>query len=187
MAHIRVMEFKTVYKGDKGTDWVKIAPIGEAVERTQTWHRVEKLRPRADVDDSKRNSLTHTHMLEQWKVVGPALEAWKAGTEVPESGTPLAAWPGVSPEQAAILRKLGIVTVEHVRDMSESTVTKLPFPGARKLPGLAGDYLAGKDSADLQAQLQAANERMAAMEEMLAAKTDPEKRAPGRPKKTEAA
>lgn len=183
MSGIRVIEFKTDYRGDRATDMVLLAPAGDNFDKVRTWHRVEKLRP-PNWDETKRESLTYKAMAARWEVVGPAYDAWRVGNAVPETGTPLGAWSGVTQDQAALLRGMGILTVEHVRDMGEGALTRLPFPGARQLPKLAGDFLSGRDAADKDRQIAEMQERMAAMEEMLEAS---QKRGPGRPRKDEAA
>lgn len=161
---------------------VKIAPTGDGHQKTQTWHRVEKLRPPKNLSDRDRAAPTYMAMEARWTVIGPAYEAWRSGQDMPENGTPLAAWAGVTGEQAAFLKNMGIRTVEDVRDMSESAFTKLPFPNARKLPGLAAEYLKGEEVADKDRQLSEMRERMEAMEAMLEAQAEaPKKR--GRPKK----
>lgn len=173
---VRVVKFKEAYEGKKRTDMVLIAPSGEGHTKTQTWHRVDKLRPPKDADENQKNSATHFAMSARWSVIGPAYEAWKAGSEIPDDGTPLAAWSGVSAEVAELLKSMAIRTVEDVRDMSESTFTKLPVPNARQLPGLARDFLDGADSAEKDKQIAEMAERMAAMEEMLEAQTKPKKK-----------
>jgi len=182
---IRAVEFKTNYSADKEkepVDMVLLAPSGEGHLKTQTWHRVKNLRPPEGLDDRDRNADTHVAMTARWSVIEPAYKAWKAGTEIPENGTPLAAWSGVTADQAGLLRNMAIRTVEDVRDMSESAFTKLPMPNARKLPQLARDWLEGADSATKDAKISDLEERMAAMTEMLEAQAaDKPKR--GRPPK----
>ncbi|MEN9924353.1 MAG: hypothetical protein RL268_479 [Pseudomonadota bacterium] len=188
MSGIRVISFKTEYKGDKAIIWVELAPSGENFDKVRTWHQVSKLIPPADWDETKKASDSYIAMADRWNVVGPAYQAYVAGTEVPEHGTPLAAWSGVTAEQAAILRGMGIRTVEEVRDMGEGPLGRLPFPGARQMPKLAGDYLSGASAAEKDAELATMRERMAAMEEMLADRMgEAQKRGPGRPRKDEAA
>lgn len=172
---IRIVEFKTKYHGigREPVDMVLLAPSGEAHSKTQTWHRVDKLRPPEEIDDSRRNADTYVAMNARWSVIGPAYDAWKDGTEIPETGTPLAAWSGVSPEIAEVLKGMSIRTVEDVRDMSESTFTKLPVPNARKLPQLAKEYLEGSDAAAKDLVIAEMSERMAAMEAMLESQTAP--------------
>lgn len=186
MADFVVLGFKSEYRNDREIDWVEIAPAGEAFERTRTWHRIKDITPPANVDETRANSIGHKVLAARWAVVEPKYKAWKAGQDIPEDGTPLAAWAGVSPEQAAHLRHMGIKTVEGVRDMNEGAIARLPFPNARKLPQLAEDWLSSKDAAAKDAELADMRERMAIMEEMLAAQ-QPEKRGPGRPRKQEEA
>lgn len=180
---IRVVEFETRYRvGKEPVDYVKIAPAGPAFEKTQTWHAVEKIRPPANADDNMRESLSYLNMLAKWEVIGPAYEAWRAGQEMPENGTPLAAWSGVTADQAQALRAMGIRTVEDVRDMGEAAMTQLRFPSARQLPKLAADYLEGRELAEKDAENAELRERLAALEEMI----DANKPKRGRPRKTEA-
>lgn len=184
MPDFMVLGFKTEYRGDRAIDWVEIAPTGEAFERTHTWHRVKDLTPPENVDDTRANSMAYKIMLARWNTIGPKYDAWKRKEELPMDGMPLAAWSGVSPEQAAHLRAMGIMTVEGVRDMSESAFTRLPFPNARQLPKLAAAFLSSQGEAEKDRQLAEMAERMAAMEEMLAEQmTGTPKRGPGRPKK----
>jgi len=184
MSDFVVLGFKAEYRGDKAVDWVEIAPSGEAFERTRTMHRVKDLMPPENVDSTKADGMAYKVMLARWAVIGPKYEAWKRNEEVPLDGTPLAAWAGVSPEQAAHLRAMGIQTVEGVRNMSESAFSRLPFPNARQLPNLARDFLSSKGEAAKDAELAAMRERMAVMEEMLAERVaDEPKRGPGRPRK----
>ena len=181
-----VLEFKAEYKNGKQTDWVLVAPSGEAFERTHTWHRVKDLMPPENVDDVRANSSAYMVLQARWKQIGPKYEAWKQGNELPDDGTPLAAWAGVTPEQARVLVGMGLKTVESVRDMSESAIVRLPFPNARKLPQLARDFLESRGDAEKDAMIADMQERMRIMEEMIAASQE-EKRGPGRPKKQEEA
>lgn len=185
---IRVVEFKTQYRiGKDPVDWVLVAPAGAAYTKTQTWHRVSKVRPPEGVDDRTADSDTHKDMVAKWTVIGPAYEAWKTGTELPVDGTPLEAWAGVTPDQAAFLKSLHIRTVEEVRDMGDKDIEAIRWPNARALPKLARDYLEGADSAAKDAELAELRERTAAMEAMLQEMTEAKPKR-GRPRKeTEAA
>lgn len=186
MADFVILGFKTEYHGDRATDWVEIAPSGEAFERTRTWHRIKDITPPEVMDENRRASLSYRVMEARWKAVSTAYEAWKRGQDIPLEGTPLAAWAGVTPEQAAHLRAMGIKTVEAVAEMGEGAIARLPFPNARKLPDLAKSFLSSVGEAAKDAEMAAMRERLAAMEEMLLSQPS-EKRGPGRPKKAEAA
>lgn len=177
------VSFKTTYSGSQTTDWVEVAPSGEAFEKTRTWHRIKDLQPPADVDPA---SPSHMALLHRWNIVSPAYDAWKKGMDIPEGGTPLAAWSGVTPDQADVFRRMGIKTVEGVADMGEGAVNRLPFSNKARYPQLARDFIDGHTKADAAREMEVMREKMAAMEEMLAERMT-EKRGPGRPKKEEAA
>ena len=186
MTDFVVLGFKTEYAGEKAVDWVEIAPSGEAFERTRTWHRIKDITPPEHIDATRRESIGFKVLSARWAVVAPKYDAWKRGQDIPVDGTPLAAWAGVSPEQAAHLRAMGIYTVENVRDMGEGSISRLPFPNAKQLPKLAGEFLSSKGEAEKDKMIADMQERMAIMEEMLAA-SQSEKRGPGRPRKQEEA
>lgn len=183
---LRVVKFETRYPvGKDPVDWVLVAPVGEAYQKTQTWHRVGKIDP-ANFPEEKRVGESYQDAQAKWSVIGPLYEAWKAGNEMPETGTPLEAWAGVNEQQVKVLRSLDVRTVEDVRDMGENTIARVRFPNARQLPKLAGDFLEGADAAAKDVKIAELEERMAAMSEMLEAQAAPKKR--GRPPKvTEAA
>lgn len=170
---IRVVKFRQSYANGKAVDEVLIAPSGESFMKTQTWYRVDKLRPPEHIEERDMSSIHTLAMVSRWSVIGPAYDAWRSGTEVPETGTPLAAWAGVSADQVEILKSMAIRTVEDVRDMSEGVFTRLPFPNARQLPKLAKDYLDGADVASKDAKMAEMQERMDAMAEMLEKATAP--------------
>jgi hypothetical protein len=176
---LRVVEFKTDYPaGRDPVDMVLIAPIGAAFERQQTWHRVKDVELRETDDEMVRSSQKYQDLAAKWSIIGPAYEAWKAGNEMPETGTPLDAWSGVTAEQAKFLKAMGIKTVEAVRDMGDRAVEACRWPNARKMPELAAKWLEGDGEAKKAAKIADLEEQIAIMREMLE-----EKRGPGRPKK----
>lgn len=182
---IRIVEFKTEYRPNREpVDWVLVGPVGADFDKTQTWHRVSKIRPPDTTDENYKKSDTYLDMAAKWSIIGPAYDAWKSGEELPEDGTPLAAWPGVSKDQAEALKSVGINTVEAVRDMPEDMKGKLKMPNIHQLPKLAGDYLEGASAAQKDAEIADMREKMAAMEEMLKESMAKPKR---RKKETEAA
>lgn len=179
---LRVVEFKTQYRpGKEPVDMVLLAPAGPAFERQQSWHRVKKLVPPENVDDAERQSQKYQHMEARWSVIGPAYEEWKKGNDLPENGLPLAAWSGVTADQAAFLRKMGIRTVEDVRDMGEQAISALNWPNSRKLPELAKAYLEGEAVAEKDSKISELEEQIAVMREML----EEQKPKRGRPRKVE--
>ena len=188
---IRIHGCKRTYKGDRSIDWVEISSrsaISETGETTSsTWHRIGHLKPRAeDADDRK---FRFQAQMAVWQHVEPAYEAWCNGQALPEHGTPIAAWAGATPEIAEMLAQFQIRTVEDVRDMSDTLVQSVPVPGMRDLRKAAGEWLAGKNVVEMGDKVAQLEAQLAAALEMLAERNEaePEKRGPGRPRKTEAA
>lgn len=180
-----ILGFKADYSNGKSVDWVQVAPRGSDVDKVQTWHRVSDLKPREDTDGSYADNPHYQDILARWEQVSSAYDAWKAGEEIPENGIPLEAWAGVTAEQATLLKRMHIRTVEDVSGMGEREVAALPFPNARKLPGLAKAYIENQSSSEKDRMIAEMQERMAAMEELLLAKSE-EKPRRGRPPKVEA-
>ncbi len=105
----------------------------------------------------------------RWDFIRPWYENWKAGHDISiEAGkTPLAAWPGVTPEAAEQFRYMGIHTVEAIAEASDGVLQRCPVPNSRELAKQAKLFLASADklaiiqdiaeakaeNADLKAQL----------------------------------
>lgn len=174
---IRVLDFKQDYSNGKAVDMVLIAPIGEAHQKTQTWHRVKALEPTDAMRNDTRKGDSLMAMDARWSIIGPAYEAWKNNSGIPETGMPLAAWSGVTKDQAQLLKGMGMLTVQDVAEASQEAVAKLPFPNARKFPALAKAFLDGEEASAKDARLAEMEERMAVMTEML------EKQAEDKPKR----
>lgn len=181
---IRIVEFETRYPlGRDPVDWVKIAPMGEAFTKTQTWHRVHKLDP-AKFPPHKQEGASFQDAQAKWSVIGPAYEAWKSGNEIPADGTPLETWAALTKAQVAMLKSLDVRTVEDVRNMGDNTISKLRMPNARQLPKLAASFLDGADSAEKDQRLADLEEKLAAAMELLEERTQAEEKKPrGRPRK----
>lgn len=175
MAHIIVTGFRQTYGQDgKAVDWVKWVPI-HSPQTMGNEDRVENMNP-ANIKsrDGANTSEKVAYMTAIWNDIEPAYKAWKEGREIPLNGTPLAAWPGITPEQAEIFRLSGIRTVEAVRDMTEMQRGKIRLPNAKDLQALAGTFLENTDAAKAAAREAAKDkmiadmaERMQVMEAML--------------------
>jgi hypothetical protein len=177
MTHIIVTGFRQTYSTDgKPLDWVKWVPV-HSPQAMGNEDRVDHLNPdNIKNRDGANTSEKVAYMTAIWKDIEPAYNAWKEGREIPLNGTPLAAWPGITPEQAEIFRLSGIRTVEAVRDMTELQRGKIRLPHAKDLQVLAGAFLENSDAAKAAAReaekdrmIAEMQERMAAMEEMLTA------------------
>lgn len=152
-----------VTKGGKvvGIDKVELCAVGMADKATTIMPLsvFKKLRPIADPVNDQAAIMMH----EIWNVVRPAYEAFKQGQEVPDNGTPLAAWPGITPEQASVLRGAGFCTVEDVAQATDSTIGRIQLPGARLIVENAQRFLKAQDKAQVASELAAKDEQIAAL------------------------
>lgn len=204
---IRVFSFKTSYdmlpvKGDPDTekcdakgykinasgqrvmerqpeDWVSYAPSHSPLN-TRTTERVRLMVPDPDRMGDDQDGEKLRFMTHRWNQIEPAYQAFKAGRDIPIDGTPLAAWPGVTPEQADVLRVAGIRTVEEVRDLTEGHADKIHLPNMRDMRKQARLFLENSDvakAAEREARkdaiIEQMAERMAAMEALLEERTQP--------------
>lgn len=164
---IRVIEFKTEYTRDgRPVDWVLVAPI-HAIHTSQTWHRIRDIIPPENEVANDRHGLKMTHIKAIWSMIEPAYTAWKSGQEVPETGTPLGAWPGLNAAQADVLKRSGIRTVEEVANITDGQAEKIKLPDMRGLRRQAQAFLDAREGAetahrltDLEAQNKALQERL---------------------------
>jgi hypothetical protein len=189
---IRVIRFKTEYNAGKPpVDWVEFTSSDAVNDSGQamhtTWEMVKRIMP-PDAIANDDGGFKMAAMRSQWNQIGPEYEAWKSGEELPEQGTPLAAWPGVNVDQAVALRSIGLKTVEAVANLSEAILSKPILPNMRELKRQAAMWIDGQGNAALAVQIAELQAQNAAMLEMLAEKADEEpKRGPGRPRKEEVA
>lgn len=204
----QVYKFWTDYRPDPadaakliGVDFVEYGPIGmaERLKITEKVSRLAKVRPRDPNDGGMDKALNEAN--DKWDFIRPLYEAWKAGQNLPETGTPLAAWNAVTPEQAEILKMHSVKTVEEIADMTDSGITRIPLPGMRRMVDAAKLFLKAQDQTRSAGELQRMSDENAVlraqMDELLEMfkandKTGelepleaPKKRGPGRPPKAQ--
>jgi hypothetical protein len=198
---ILIHRFYTVYdehpvtKEPRARDMVEYGPIGSA-GRTHTTERIDILsRPQRIAGANP--AVQAAQVL--WDFMKPHYEAWKTNQDLPETGTPLAAWNHLTQQQAEILRVNGVRSVEDVSSLTDAHFNRIPIPNLRSIVEASKKFLDSKDAnkftaemASKDEQLAAANARIDQMAEMLAKLMEekeeaPVKRGPGRPPKAEAA
>jgi hypothetical protein len=137
-----------------------------------------------------------------WEVLKPSYERWLSGQESPVDGTPLAAWPGATPQLVKALEPYHIRSVEDLADLTDGTMAKIPVPGIRGFRDNAKAYVTAiKTTAPIAGEIAGLREQntnyerrineLEALVKSLAADkgievTDEIKRGPGRPKKVAA-
>lgn len=141
-----------------GVDWVEYGPMA-GLDRTTTIVRVknllEKMQPLAD---SQNPAVIMAH--ERADVIRKGYNAWKSGQELPTSGTPLAAWNGVTPEQAEVMIRAGIRSVEEVAALTDATSSRLGLSNRNSLIQLAKNFLDSKEQSVLAGRLTEKDEKI---------------------------
>jgi hypothetical protein len=133
---IAVIEFRVEYDPQpdgsmKESEWVKWAKKGVSNPAT-TDENIARLKKYPD------NLI--------WQVIKPSYERWKAGLESPVDGTPLAAWPGATPQLVKALAPANIRSVEDLAQMEDSAISKLAIQNLRKLRQNARAFLEAQKS-----------------------------------------
>lgn len=85
-------------------------------------------------------------------------EMWRRGIEVAPQGTPLEAWPIMTPAQVQTLKANNIFTVEQLRDMADSNNHRIPM--AATLRQQARKWLEMKKEDDALAKAQQENDAL---------------------------
>ena len=84
----------------------------------------------------------------EWAVIEPYYNAWKAGQEMPEEGTPLASWPGCPPALAEALKNFQVRTVEDFIGMPDAQRDRISYPGVRAMVSQAQQFMKSKETKD---------------------------------------
>lgn len=132
-----------------------------------------------------------------WAALEPFYNDWKKGAETPINGTPLPAWPGVTPEQVERLKMLQVRSVEDVAAMTDADLERYGMGGLALRQQARAFTEAKKDRSVIQGEMVSRDkeiarlkaegeERDAQMRELMArveqlSANQPRK--PGRPRK----
>lgn len=168
-------EYKTIADGSTiERHWVVLARPGNAQMAQQHVMITEKVKKAPE-----------------WGAIEAHYLAWCKGNEAPVTGTPLGAWPGLTPEQVQVFRACGLQTIEDIAGMTEKVMQMVRLPDPRRYKTEAATFLELKDKRGAELRLQQQNEKIAALEAQLAEMADsmalasvPKRR--GRPPKSDA-
>jgi hypothetical protein len=167
---LRVIKFWTKYtpKPD-GTvvadDWVEYCAIGQAnmATTTSSVRALSRVRPVVDQSEDVAAKIASA----RWDAVRPLYEAWKHGHEAPVNGTPLAAWPGLAPEQAELIRAAGYRSVEEIAEASDATINQVKLPGIREIQANAKRFVGSRDQAKVAAQLAEKDQQITTLKDQI--------------------
>lgn len=141
-----------------------IGPDGEV--KTVEW--VEWSKPGQAGISNTNERVSAAQKTTKWKVFAPAYDAWKAGQDMPANGTPLEAWPGITPEQIDVVKCAGIRTLEDLSVSTEKTIAAIRLPEVRKLVEAAKMFLDSKDAHVAAEQIRKMKEERDAMRDEIA-------------------
>jgi hypothetical protein len=166
VAGLFVKRFWTEFKPDPndaaksiGIDWVEYGPIG-SLDRSLTRERVSRLRDCLPPGkDNPAVVMAHS----RWDAVRPSYERWKSGQEMPVSGTPLAAWNALNPEQADVLKSRGVRTVEDIAQLTDAHIERIPVRGLRDLIRQAQLFVDSADRTRFAHSLEKKDQEIAAL------------------------
>lgn len=127
----------------RGVDWVEYGPVG-SLDRSTTCCKVSSLLNVLPMVDRGNTAVLNAH--ERLSIIKPAYDAWKTGQEAPINGTPLAAWNGLSPEQAEVLRARSVRTVEELAALGDAHLERIPLPNLREIIKQANRFLQSADT-----------------------------------------
>ena len=167
-APFRVIKFWTEYKrtakGLQPIDKVEYCAVGMASKSTTVARIADlrRIREAPDPDDVASNIAK-----QRWEFIEKHYTAWKAGQETPDHGIPLAAWPGITPEQADVLRTAGLRSVEDIATASDGIINRINLPGIRELHKTAKMFIEAQDGAKTADALAEKDRQIATLNEQL--------------------
>lgn len=97
-----------------------------------------------------------------WMALKPYYDNWKAGREAPIDGTPLAAWPGATPQLVKALEPYHIRSIEDLANLTDGTMDKVPVPGIRTFRTQAKAYVEAQQTTAVVARDLAAKDEQIA-------------------------
>jgi hypothetical protein len=190
---IKIYQFYTVYEDDpknpgkmRERDMAEYGPIGHT--NTKVVERIDILSKPIKVAGANPSAFAAQAL---WAFLEPHYKAWKNNQDLPETGTPLAAWNYLTAQQAEVLRTNGVRTVEDVAELTDTHIQKMQIRNLRPIIEMAKKYIATSSKNGLTAEMIAKDETIAAltaridqMAEMIAAQAEDRPRR-GRPPKEE--
>jgi hypothetical protein len=158
---------------EKVEHWVEYGPKGRQAEYSRVHDRVSRLINHdapgfsmKRVIESPTNPASRMAMVRADYIKKNYL-AWVAGQELPETGTPLSAWNGVTAEQADVLKTKSYKTVEAIAAMTDTDIEHVPLPYMRRLREEAKRFVSAADSNKVSQLLAARDVETAALKDQL--------------------
>jgi hypothetical protein len=169
MPALSVQRFWTEYKPDPSdpaklieVDKVAYGPVGmldKSLVVSDVTRLYKTLQP---LEGSQDPAVHQAHA--RWAAIEPLYKAYKSGQEAPLNGTPLAAWNALTPEQADVLKRNGIKTVEEISLLTDVHISRFPMPGLKDLIKQAKNFIDSADQTRFSAKLAEKDSEVAALQ-----------------------
>jgi hypothetical protein len=170
--NIRALEFASRIGPAGAEDWVLVSNRTAMSDTGQyqyaTWYRVAELMP----SEKLKSGMKADFVRARWQRIEPAWKAWRETNEIPDEGTPLTAWAGVTAQEAETLRAMGVKTVEDLATMPEGNVAAARLPNTRRLREMAQTFLSSQPQADAQRRIETLEAQLAEAVRMLSEKAE---------------
>ena len=153
----------------RAVDWVEYGPVG-SLDRSTTCSPVSRIMQTLPMTDRGNPAILAAH--ERKDIIERQYDAWKQGQEAPVEGTPLAAWNGISREQADVLKVHSIRTVEEVALLGDAHLERIRLPHLRELVKQAQRFLASADTVRYSQELQQRDATIAEQGQLVADQGD---------------
>jgi hypothetical protein len=147
-------------------DYVKYGPP-HLMDRHVVVARVDRLMKVTQPREGSKNPQERTAW-DRWQFIKPHYEAWKKGEELPENGIPLAACNFLRAEDAALLKRHGIRSVQELADLHDTAIDKIPIPSLRSKKRQAAAFLEAQDLNKAAAEMAKRDEEIAELKKQMA-------------------
>lgn len=106
-----------------------------------------------------------------WLAIERYYDAWKKGQDAPVDGTPLDAWPGLTPEEGERLKLLQVRSVEDIAGMNDADIDRYGMGGLALRQRARAFTESKKGVAVFKAELDQRDKQLASMAEQITALT----------------
>ncbi len=145
---LQIQRFWTEFVPDKEdpaklnpVDMVRYGPLGRTDNSSRDVEVKRVINVQPFIPDNPASIMAHIKA----DYIRKAWEAFTSGQELPLNGTPLAAWNGLTPEQAEVFKSRGIRTVEEISILNDATKAGLPFPYLNEIVASAKRFVESAD------------------------------------------
>lgn len=166
---VSIQRFWTEYKQDPtdaskmvGVDKIAYGPVG-MLDKTLIVNEVDRLYKKLQPLEGSQDPAVHQAHA-RWRAIEPAYRAWKDGQEAPLNGTPLSAWNALTPEQADVLKRNGVKTVEEISLLTDVHISRFPMPGLKDLIKQAKNFIDAAEQTRFSAKLSEKDGEVAALQ-----------------------